>query len=242
MSYIPTRSGFTGPSARIGGSSDYHIDLKMLDTLPLADKVKALDSIAKQYKSIGREIEFSNQAVSGKRYNLADPFDERARLLMQAAGAHAPRQGWHSLDFYVPLAGKSRFDQGAVEGASIFLPGIAGGKVRRGKADNYGFYSESLDPSGRVLFKVGHGDITRPEKEGELNVLGSPPPAPTLPKPEGATTSSDSESTDKNKQLMNAMLFQQLMNQSNQPSLVDQILNRTLSRSMQPYSYEDYLG
>lgn len=175
MPYTPIRSGFTGPSARIGGSSDYHIDLKMLDSLPLAEKVKAFDSLAKQYQSIGREIEFSNQGVSGQRYNLDLPFDERSRLLMQAASAHAPRQGWHSLDFYTPFKGKSRFDQGAVEGASIYLPGIAGGKVRRGSGGGYGFYSEALDPSGRVVFRVGHGDISRPEKDGEVNVLGQAP-------------------------------------------------------------------
>ena len=230
MPYTPVRSGFTGPSANIGGSSEYHIDLKMLDTLPLAEKVKALDSLAKQYKSIGREIEFSNQAVSGKRYSLADPFDERA---------HAPRQGWHSLDFYVPLAGKSRFDKGAVEGASIFLPGIAGGKVRRGKADNYGFYSESLDPSGQVLFKVGHGDITRPEKDGELNVLGSAPPAPELPAPEGTT---QTEESDRSKNLMKAMMFQQLMNQTNQPSLTEQLLGQAMSSALQPIQFQNYIG
>ena len=242
MPYTPVRSGFTGPSANIGGSSEYHIDLKMLDTLPLAEKVKALDSLAKQYKSIGREIEFSNQAVSGKRYNLADPFDERARLVMQAASAHAPRQGWHSLDFYVPLAGKSRFDKGAVEGASIFLPGIAGGKVRRGKADNYGLYSESLDPSGRVLFKVGHGDITRPEKDGELNVLGSAPPAPELPAPEGITQTGQADGSDRKKNLMKAMMFQQLMEQANQPSLTEQLLGQAMSSALQPIQFQNYIG
>jgi hypothetical protein len=238
MSYIPVRSGFTGPSARIGGSSDYHIDLKMLDTLSLPAKVGALDSLARKYKSIGREIEFSNQAVSGLKYNLSDPFDERARVLMQAANAHAPRQGWHSIDFYVPLAGKSRFDQGAVEGASIFLPSVAGGKVRRGKADNYGYFSEALDPSGQTLFKVGHGDITRPEKESKLNVLGTPPPAPVLPEPAGTKDKADSDSNSNKMQLAKAMMFQQLLNQSSQPSLIQGIL----SRAMKPYSYQDYLG
>jgi hypothetical protein len=161
---------------------------------------------------------------------------------MQAASAHAPRQGWHSLDFYVPLAGKSRFDKGAVEGASIFLPGIAGGKVRRGKADNYGLYSESLDPSGRVLFKVGHGDITRPEKDGELNVLGSAPPAPELPAPEGTTQTGQADGSDRKKNLMKAMMFQQLMEQANQPSLTEQLLGQAMSSALQPIQFQNYIG
>ena len=69
MAYTPVRSGFTGPSAKIGGSSDYHIDLKLLQSLPVAERVKAVDSLAQQYRSIGREIEFSNAAVSGQRWD-----------------------------------------------------------------------------------------------------------------------------------------------------------------------------
>jgi hypothetical protein len=118
MAYIPTRSSYTGPSRNIGGSSEYHIDLKMLESLPLAEKVKAFDSLANQYSSIGREIEFSNQAVAGKRYSTALPMDQRVNLLTQAASAHAPRSGWSAFDYYVPFKGKSRFDKGAVEGAS----------------------------------------------------------------------------------------------------------------------------
>lgn len=235
MPYTPIRSGFTGPSARIGGSSDYHIDLKMLDSLPLAEKVKAFDSLAKQYRDIGREIEFSNQAVSGQRYNLDLPFDERSRLLMQAAAAHAPRQGWHSLDFYTPFKGKSRFDQGAVEGASIYLPGIAGGKVRRGSGGGYGFYSEALDPSGRVVFRVGHGDISRPEKDGEVNVLGQAPPAPELP----PSAASQKDGDSKQKQYMKAMAFQNLMNQSNRPSMVKQLIGQFMQSS--PYQQAESL-
>lgn len=248
MSYIPKRSGFTGPSSRIGGSSGYHIDLKMLDTLPLAEKVKAVDSLSRQYKSIGREIEFSNQAVSGQRYNADLPFDERARLLMQAAKAHAPRQGWHSLDFYVPFKGKSRFDKGAVEGASIYLPAIPGGKVRRGSGGNYGFYSEALDPSGRTVFKVGHGDISRPEKEGEINVLGNPPSAPQLP-PAQAQNINDARVLNLFESLFGA---QEKKQESLTDTLMGGLLQQALSRrgnlaptldalSGQPNPYSQYI-
>jgi hypothetical protein len=134
MAYTPIRSGFTGPSAKIGGSSDYHIDLKMLESLPIGERVKAVDSLARKYASIGREIEFSNQAVAGQRWNPEADLATRVDLLNRAGAAHSKRPGWQSLDFYVPFKGKSRFDKGAVEDASIFLPGVAGGSVRRGTA------------------------------------------------------------------------------------------------------------
>lgn len=171
IQYLPTyRSGFTGPSERIGGSSPYHIDLKVLQTLPLQERIRAMDSLANQYSSIGREIEFSNQAVSGRRWNPNAPLEEKVNLLEAAARAHAPRSGWDSYDFYVPFKGKSRFDPGAVEGASIFIPGVPGGKITRGAGGGYGYFSEALDPSGRVVFRVGHGDINRPETETEVAV------------------------------------------------------------------------
>jgi len=171
IQYLPTyRSGFTGPSERIGGSSPYHIDLKVLQTLPLQERIRAMDSLANQYSSIGREIEFSNQAVSGKRWNPNAPLEEKVNLLELAAKAHAPRSGWDSYDFYVPFKGKSRFDPGAVEGASIFIPGVPGGKITRGSGGGYGYFSEAVDPSGRVVFRVGHGDINRPETEAEIAV------------------------------------------------------------------------
>lgn len=174
IQYLPTyRSGFTGPSERIGGSSPYHIDLKVLQGLPLQERIRAMDSLANQYKSIGREIEFSNQAVSGRRWNPTAPLEEKVDLLELAAKAHAPRSGWDSYDFYVPFKGKSRFDEGAVEGASIYIPGIPGGKIRRASAGDYGFYSEALDPTGKVVFRVGHGDINRPETDAEVLVAAA---------------------------------------------------------------------
>ena len=169
--YLPTfRSGFTGPSERIGGSSSHHVDLKILQSLPYEEKIRALDSLAAKYKGIGREIEFSNQAVSGRRWNPNATPEEKKALFEAATSAHRPRPGWDPLDFYVPFAGKSRFDEGAVEGASIFIPGVPGGKITRGSGGGYGYFSEAVDPSGRVVFRVGHGDINRPEEQGEILV------------------------------------------------------------------------
>jgi hypothetical protein len=177
--YLPTfRSGFTGASERIGGSSSHHVDLKILQSLPYEEKIRALDSLAAKYKGIGREIEFSNQAVSGRRWNPNATPEEKKALFEAATSAHRPRPGWDPLDFYVPFAGKSRFDEGAVEGASIFIPGVPGGKITRGSGGGYGYFSEAVDPSGRVVFRVGHGDINRPEEETEIAVAAQEAAAP----------------------------------------------------------------
>lgn len=194
MTYTPVRSGFTGPSAKIGGSTDYHIDLKLLESLPVAERVKALDALASQYRSIGREIEFSNPSVAGARWSSEADLADKVDLLNRAAAAHAHSRhpGWQSLDFYVPFKGKSRFDQGAVEGASIFIPGVAGGKVTRGEGDGYGYFSEASDPSGRVLFRVGHGDISRPEEESIVAVSPSGN-TPSDQQPKGTETSDEAQ-------------------------------------------------
>ena len=173
-SYLPTyRSGFTGPSERIGGSSPYHIDLKILSSLPYEEKIRAIDSLANKYDSLGRRIEFSNRGVGGRVWDVNATPEQKKALYEAVTGAHQPRPGWDPLDFYVPFkTAEDRFQQGAIEGASIFIPGVPGGKITRGSGGDYGFFSESVDPSGRVVFRVGHGDINRPEEQGEILVEG----------------------------------------------------------------------
>jgi hypothetical protein len=177
MTYPVFRGGYTGPSNKIGGSTPFHIDLKALKSLPAIEKVRAIDALANQYGSHGREIEFSNDAVSGRKWNTAADLSDKIDLLERAAAAHAHSQspGFDSFDFYVPFKGKSRFDKGAVEDASIYIPGVAGGKIRRGSGGNYGYFSEALDPSGKVVFRVGHGNVDRPEAETEILVAAGQP-------------------------------------------------------------------
>jgi hypothetical protein len=220
MAYTPIRSGFTGPSAKIGGSSDYHIDLKMLESLPIGERVKAVDSLARKYASIGREIEFSNQAVAGQR------------LRNRAGMAHSKRPGWQSLDFYVPFKGKSRFDKGAVEDASIFLPGVAGGSVRRGTAKDYGYFSESLDPKGNVLFRVGHGNIDRPEANENM-VISQLPQKPSTP-PLQQTVSSQDNLAAYRQGLFDALgMTQPQQKEKEKPSLTQSLLSGVLANAFQ---------
>jgi hypothetical protein len=231
MSYVPVRSSFTGPSAKIGGSTDYHIDFQLLESLPIGERVKALDTLAKQYRSIGREIEFSNPAVSGKRWNPEAELSDRVQLLNQAAAAHSHSRnpGWQSLDFYVPFKGKSRFDPGAVEDASIFIPGIAGGKVRRSSGGGYGYFSEALNPQGQVVFRVGHGNIDRPEPETEVTIPSVPQlPAPQVAQGQSTQQPSTAQADDPDflrkyikenleSQLMSGMLYEMLQPKRKDP-------------------------
>ena len=229
MAYYTERSGFTAPAGKGGRGTPYHIDLKLLESLPLAERVKKFDALAKQYQSIGREIEFSNPAVSGRRWNLSAPLAEKVDLLHQAAAAHGHSQhpGWQSFDYYVPFKGKSRFETGAVEDASIYLPAVAGGKVRRGSGGGYGYYSESLDPSGRVIARVGHGNIDRPEA-GDVNVLGAPPEAPVLPPPE--TTKPKTNKNEENNNILMKSLFGQQQQQSLKDVLIATVLQKAMDR------------
>ena len=222
MAYYTERSGFTAPKGKGGVGTEYHIDLKLLASLPVAERVKKLDALAQQYQTIGREIEFSNPAVSGRRWNPNAKLDEKVDLLERAAGAHSHSQhsGWQSFDYYVPFKGKSRFDKGAVEDASIYIPAVAGGKVRRGSGGGYGYFSESLDPSGKVIARVGHGNIDRPEA-GDVNVLGSPPEAPQLP---GDTQKNNEDSVNK---LLEALGV------GKQPTLKDMLISQALNQALQ---------
>jgi len=190
--YLPTyRRGFTGPAGRIGSGTEFHIDSQILKSLPEIEKIRAMDSKARQYAQNNRVIEFSNEGVAGRTWNPDAPLEEKIQLYRAATAAHAPRQGvWDRLDYYVPFQGENRFGK-SVEGASIYIPGIPGGKIRSSSGGGYGYFSEAMDPSGRVVFRVGHGDITRPEEQGEILVAEQLPEtqqgtAPETPKTKSA--------------------------------------------------------
>jgi hypothetical protein len=236
MAYLTERSGFTAPKGKGGVGTPYHVDLKLLSSLPVAERVKMFDALAKQKQAIGREIEFSNPAVSGRRWNPNAELAEKVDLLEKAAAAHSHSQhtGWQSFDYYLPFKGKSRFEKGAVEDASIYIPAVAGGKVRRGSGGGYGYFSESLDPSGKVIARVGHGNIDRPEA-GDVNVMGSAPVAPQLP---AATTSPDARTEE----ILKAFLYgtqagQGTKQKTLQQEVKEQLLGNVLSQALNPTSF-----
>lgn len=158
MGYQFVRTGVTGPSARIGGSSDYHIDTKLSQSLPLAQRVQAFDALSRRYAQEGRTIEFSNQGVAGMQWDPNSSMEDKMKLYQQATAAHAPRQGFDSLDYYAPLAGKDRFDVSA-EGAPIYAPMMPGQTVYQGQGGGYGRFTDISSKDGQVLFRSGHGDI-----------------------------------------------------------------------------------
>ena len=158
----------TGPPQYIGGSSEYHIDTKIKADIPMSQAVAMVDSMAKAYEKVGREIEFSNQAVAGEIYNHNAPYNQKAALLERVFGAHAPRGGWRSMDYYIPLKGKGRFDKSS-EGAEIITPTIPGGQVEFHQGGRYGAFVVVTDANGNVISKTGHGDI-RGARSGTVQI------------------------------------------------------------------------
>ena len=150
----------TGPARFIGGSSEYHIDTKIKADIPMQQAVAMVDSMAIAYAKVGREIEFSNSAVSGLVYDPNASYNEKASLLKRVFGAHAPRGGWRSMDYYIPLKtdAKGRFGKSS-EGAEIIAPVVPGGTVEFHQGGRYGAFVVVTDANGRVISKTGHGDI-----------------------------------------------------------------------------------
>jgi len=156
--------GWTGESANIGGSSSYHIDTKILRSLPIDQQVAVMDTLAARYAQDGRYIEFSNSDVSGLRWNLNATPQEKALLLhkVDAAHSHNRNPNYLSLDYYPTKQGTNRFEIGSVEGAPIYAITMADGSISLGEGGGYGRYANSLNPEGQVVFRVGHADKTLP--------------------------------------------------------------------------------
>ena len=197
----------TGPSARIGGSSEYHIDTKIKASLSMEQKIAMMDQLSRGYAAEGRVIEFSNAAVAGLVYSHNMSAKDKADLLNKAFAAHnLPRGraldqgGFHSLDYYIPKSGENRFGKSA-EGAEILVPSIDGGKLEYHTGGNYGRFVVGVDKDGNVLYKTGHGDSKLSANRGTVSFGRSrrgttgaavpttpavpqqttPPPAPNLP-------------------------------------------------------------
>jgi hypothetical protein len=180
MGYTLYESGVTGPSANIGGSSEYHIDSKFSTKLGEDEARRRFEEKVKKYNSLGRVVEFSNAAVADEIYNMDLDEDKRRDLFRRAYGAHAPREGYYSLDYYAPTKGNNRFHKSA-EGAPIFAVGAEGGRRETGTGGNYGFHSILYDKDGNITGKVGHGDDRYPSSGGKGMAIGSVPDPSTPP-------------------------------------------------------------
>ena len=180
MGYKLYESGITGPSAHIGGSSEFHIDSKFSTKLGEEEARRRFEEKVKKYNSLGRVVEFSNKGVADEIYDMSLDDDKRADLFRRAYGAHAPREGYYSLDYYAPTKGNNRFHKSA-EGAPIFAIGAEDGRRETGTGGGYGFYSIMYDKDGNITGKVGHGDDRYPNADGKPMSIGSVPDPSTPP-------------------------------------------------------------
>ena len=154
--YRPVQIGVTGPKGSMGAGTGYHIDSKYSASLPWEDVVGRFDSKANLYGQQGRNIVFSNQGMDYAVYNPKAELAAKVALLQKAAGAHAPRKGFHSFDYFAPK-GTDVWDKSA-EGAPIYLAVQDGRTPTISQSPDYGVYGAVTDQEGNVLGKSGHGD------------------------------------------------------------------------------------
>jgi hypothetical protein len=140
----------------MGAGTGYHIDSKYSSSLPWEDIVGRFDSKANLYAQQGRNIVFSNQGMDYAAYNPKAEMAAKVALLQKAAGAHAPREGFRSFDYFAPK-GTDVWDKSA-EGAPIYLAVQDGRTPTISQAPDYGVYGAVTDQKGNVLGKSGHGD------------------------------------------------------------------------------------
>jgi len=187
----------TGPSAYIGGSTEYHIDTKLKADLSMDETIDMFDQMARAYEAQGRVIEFSNAGVASERYRSSMTRQQKEDLLRRASAAHAPRGGYRAFDYFIPKAYEDREGKSA-EGAEIFVPTSPGGRLDYGRASDYGNYVLIYDAQGRLIGKTGHGDSRYGRSSGSVRtpaqVQRTRPPADVEPI-ERTTTYGDQSST-----------------------------------------------
>jgi hypothetical protein len=155
----------TGPSSRIGGSAEYHVDTKFHKSLGIAGIVSSMDKLSKEYANKGRMIEMSGHMVAGQKYNHEDKYMKKRNLMRGAIDSHSHSsfmraEGFLPFDYYIPKANdpQGRFGKSA-EGAEILVPDF-GGKINVGKLyGGYGKSADIYDASNKWVAMTGHGDI-----------------------------------------------------------------------------------
>ncbi len=166
----------TAPKGYMGSGDEYHIDTKINKSLDMKQKIALVDQLARGYASRGREMEFSNDAVSGEVYNPNASYQDKVKLLNRVFGAHSHsvHSEFDSLDYYIPQVSdaKGRFGESA-ESAEILSPTLGGSILEYREGGGYGAYVVQVDAAGNVLSKTGHGD-TRTSKAGTFVSLNKP--------------------------------------------------------------------
>jgi len=155
----------TGPSSRIGGSAEYHVDTKFHKSIGMGGMISAMDKLSQAYANQGRVIEMSGHMVAGQKYNHKADTNKKRSLMQGAIDSHSHSrfmraEGFLPFDYYIPKANdpRGRFGKSA-EGADILVPNF-GGKIKVGKLyGGYGKSADIYDSSGKWVAMTGHGDI-----------------------------------------------------------------------------------
>lgn len=170
----------TGPSAYIGGSADYHIDVKFYNTVAIEQQVAYVDALSRGYAAQGRHIVFSNSAVAGMTWNVNAPMSERIATLRRAQSAHSHSQyaDRESIDFYIPLisAGADTYHP-STEGAEMLMPVVAGGSATYIRGGGGGAGMIIYDANGNPIMQTWHGDTRTAPAEGTTRSFANTTPA-----------------------------------------------------------------
>lgn len=161
----------TGPAGRIGAGTEYHVDARFIETLPLKDKIAMLDSMAAAHAQEGFVMEFSGRGVAGSRWNPNAPLSEKEKLAKKIlASHHTRRPPFQAFDYFiVKRSSRGRGDKSA-EGSNIMAPIISGGTYEYQQGGGYGRHLIIRDKSGNVVAKIGHGDegLPSPKQIGKI--------------------------------------------------------------------------
>jgi len=158
----------TGPEANIGmrptptGRNSYHVDTKFAKSLAMDDVINMMDQLSRGYEEQDRTIEFSNDAVRGRRYSTDLSHAEKVDLMRAAFAAHSHNlhSNMNSIDYYINKENEDRFGDSA-KNVEILSPTLGGKKLRFGTASGMGGLVDLLDAQGNILSTTLHGDSTK---------------------------------------------------------------------------------
>jgi hypothetical protein len=154
----------TGPAGRIGSGTEYHIDARFVTGLKLDDKIKMIDSMASAHAAEGFVIEFSGRNVSGMRWNPNASQREKESLAKKVLVSHwAAREGYEPFDYFIVKSSAKNRSHKSAEGSNVMAPIISGGTYEyQEQPGGYGRFLILRDKNGKVLMKIGHGDLGVP--------------------------------------------------------------------------------